>query len=50
MFCSTVSLRGLPFNDIRCVSNLFKQMSAVGGGPEMGSGLMVDGLFHGGLE
>ena len=28
----------LPFKDIRCTSTWFKQVSAVGGGPEMGLG------------
>ena len=32
------------------MSNLFKQISAVGEGPEMGLGWMVDGLLCGVLE
>ena len=38
VFWPNVLLWGLPFKDIRCMSNWFKQISAVGVGPEMGLG------------
>ena len=36
-WCSVV-VCGLPFKETRCMSNLFKHVSAFGGGPEMGLG------------